>query len=214
MVLDSQRQNVDPLLNKIARPFLKINPDVLSVLALISALVGGIALYLSNSEPPTTHYLLLIASIFVLLNGLFDAIDGKVAKLTNKASKRGDYLDHAFDRFADVFIVGGLALSSWTRLDLGLIAISAMLLTSYMGTQAQAVGAKRNYGGLMGRADRLILLTIFPVLQYIQTLYPQYQPPYQLSILDFLLLILALVGSLTIIQRFIQTLRWFKDNET
>jgi len=214
MVLDSQRQNVDPLLNKIARPFLTINPDVLSVLALISSLVGGIALFLSHSEQVTTHLYLLVASIFVLLNGLFDAIDGKVAKLTNKASKRGDFLDHAFDRFADVFIVGGLALSSWTRLDIGLIALSAMLLTSYMGTQAQAVGAKRNYGGLMGRADRLILLTIFPVLQYLQTLYPQYQLPYQISVLDLLLLILAFVGTLTVIQRFIQTLRWFKDNET
>ena len=35
-----------------------------------------------------------------------------------------------------------------------------------MGTQAQAVGAGREYAGLLGRADRLVVLAIVPVIQY------------------------------------------------
>jgi len=35
-----------------------------------------------------------------------------------------------------------------------------------MGTQAQAVGAGRVYSGLLGRADRLVLLMAVPVIQF------------------------------------------------
>ena len=98
---------------------------------------------------------------------MFDAIDGKVAKLTNRATARGDFLDHALDRYADVFMVGALALSSWCRPGIGLLAIVGVFLTSYMGTQAQAIGHKRDYSGFLGRADRLALLIVFPVIQHI-----------------------------------------------
>ena len=39
-------------------------------------------------------------------------------------------------------------------------------MLSYMGTQAQAVGAGREYAGLLGRADRLVVLSIVPIIQY------------------------------------------------
>ena len=39
-------------------------------------------------------------------------------------------------------------------------------MLSYMGTQAQAVGAGREYAGLLGRADRLIVLMLVPIIHY------------------------------------------------
>ena len=210
MVLDKQRDNVDPLLSKFAKCFSSINPDVLTWFSLVFAIVAGMFFYFSNPEMELNNYFLYGAVFFVFLNGFFDAIDGKVAKLTHKTSMRGDFLDHAIDRYADVFMVGGLALSAWCRYpSIGLLAIVGMLLTSYMGTQAQAIGYKRDYSGLLGRADRLVLLMIVPIIQHI-LLHYTYQLPLGFYLMEWVLIYFAIVGNLTAVQRFISTYRWFK----
>ncbi|MCX6666849.1 MAG: CDP-alcohol phosphatidyltransferase family protein [Euryarchaeota archaeon] len=208
MVLDTQRENVDPFFMAIAKRFSKIDPNVLTWLSLVFAIVAGLFFYFSSKEFESVNFFLCVAVIFVSLNGLFDAIDGKVAKLTNKVSKKGDFLDHALDRYADVFMVGGLALSSWCDTRIGLLAIVGMLLTSYMGTQSQAVGYQREYSGLLGRADRLVILMVTPVIQHM-LLYSNIQMPWGISLLSWILIYFAVVGNITAVQRFYNTLKWF-----
>ncbi|KYK30297.1 MAG: hypothetical protein AYK22_04125 [Thermoplasmatales archaeon SG8-52-3] len=211
MVLDNQRKNVDPILNSIARRFIKINPNSLSWLSVLFAFLAGLFFYLSSPNLELINFYLYYAVIFIFLNGFFDAIDGKVAKLSNKTSKMGDFLDHALDRFADVLILGGLALSPWCRYpSIGLLAIVGMLLTSYMGTQAQAVGYKRNYSGLLGRADRLVLLMFAPIIQHILLFYSDLKLPLELYLLEWVLIYFAVIGNITALQRFYSTLRYFK----
>jgi len=212
MVLDKQRTNIDPLLSIFAKHFKRLNPDVISVVSLVFSVIAGLLFYLSTPEEELTNYFLYGASLFVFLNGLFDAIDGKVAKMTNKTSAHGDFLDHVIDRYADVFIVGGLALSTWCDLRIGFLAIIGMLLTSYMGTQSQAVGYKRNYSGLLGRADRLVLLMVAPVLQHI-FLVVDIQLPFGLNLLEYVLIYFAVIGNITALQRFLDTILWFRKNK-
>jgi archaetidylinositol phosphate synthase len=211
MVLDRTRNRVDPVLNVIAKRFTRINPDLLTWCALLFSLLAGAFFYFSYPSSELQNFFLFFAALFVFLNGLFDAIDGKVAKLTHKMSARGDFLDHALDRYADVFMVGGLALSSWCRPPIGLLAIVGVLLTSYMGTQAQAIGYKRDYSGLLGRADRLVLLMIFPILQHI-ALQTSLELPWNITIIELILAYFAVVGNITAIQRFYVTLRWFRGD--
>ena len=204
MVLDTQRENVAPLIDRFAKIFISISPNVLSWFSLVFAILAGLLFYFSTPD----NYFLLIAVLFVFLNGFFDAIDGKVAKLTNKVSKKGDFIDHAIDRYADIFILGGLAFSMWCQLWIGFLAIVGMFLTSYMGTQAQAVGCKRNYSGLLGRADRLVLLMVFPV---IQNIFMNYTTGFLFgfTLLEWMLVYFAVIGNITAIQRFYSTLKWF-----
>jgi len=209
MVLDKKRDSVDPVLSVVAKQFSKVNPDVLTWLALLFAVISGMFFYFSSVEMELLNYYLFFAALFVFLNGLFDAVDGKVAKIANKTSLRGDFLDHALDRYADVFIVGGLALSSWCRPSIGLLAVIGMLLTSYMGTQSQAIGHKRDYSGLLGRADRLVLLMIFPIVQHIALRY-SLQLPWNTTVLEWGLIYFAVVGNITAVQRFYSTLKWFR----
>ena len=205
MVLDNQRENVDPLLTKFAKHFKWVNPNTLTWISLVFAIIAGVFFYFSHPDQELQNFYLYGAALFVFLNGFFDAIDGKIAKLTNKTSKRGDFLDHAIDRYADVFIVGGLALSAWcTYPMIGLLAVVGMLLTSYMGTQAQAIGYKRDYSGLLGRADRLVLMMITPIVAHIFLIY-NIQLPY-LNLLSWVLVYFAVMGNLTAIQRFYSTL--------
>ena len=209
MVLESQRENIDPVLSVIAKRFSKINPNILTWMSVIFAFIAGLFFYFSSPELELVNYYLYGAVLFVFLNGLFDAIDGKVAKLTNRMSKRGDFLDHAIDRYADVFMVGGLALSSWCDVRIGLLAIVGMLLTSYMGTQSQAIGYKRDYSGLLARADRLVLLMIAPLVQHI-LLHYNLQMPWGLSLLEWVFIYFALMGHITAVQRIYSNQKWFK----
>ena len=210
MVLNGQRKNIDPLLTSIAKRFVNVNPDVFTWMSALFAFLAGVFFYLSSPTLELTNYYLYGAVIFVTLNGFFDAIDGKIAKLANKTSKRGDFLDHAIDRYADVFMVGGLALSPWCRYNiLGFLAIVGMLLTSYMGTQAQAIGFKRDYSGVLGRADRLALLIFAPIIQHI--LLPDFGIIGNLYLLEWVLFYFAVMGNTTAVQRFLSTLEWFKE---
>lgn len=209
MVLDKKRAAVDPILTKMARFFSSVSPDVFTWLALICAILASLFFYYSSPQNELEYSFLLGASLFVFLNGLFDAIDGKIAKLNHLSSKKGDFLDHAIDRFADVFIVGGLALSPWCHLEIGFFAMIGMLLTSYMGTQAQAVGMKRLYAGLLGRADRLALLMFAPVITHILLRY-SVNMLYGYSLLDWVLIYLAIIGNFTAVQRFGTTMLSFK----
>jgi archaetidylinositol phosphate synthase len=209
MVLDKTRRKADPLLTVIAKCFVSVNPDVITWLALFFSILAGVFFYFSHPLSESKNYFLVFGAVFVFLNGLFDAVDGKVAKLTQKASARGDFLDHVLDRYADVFMVGALALSPWCRSPIGLVAMVGVLLTSYMGTQAQAVGYQREYSGLLGRADRLVLLIVFPVIQHLDH-GGSVVLPWDMTIIEVVLVYFAVVGNITAIQRFFVTLRWFR----
>jgi archaetidylinositol phosphate synthase len=213
MVLDNQRENVDPLLTRIAKHFTVFEPNTLTWISLIFAFLAGLFFFFSDPDAKLFNFYLYFAALFVFLNGFFDAIDGKVAKLKKKISSMGDFLDHAIDRYADVLMLGGLALSPWcTNPAIGLLAVVGMLLTSYMGTQSQAVGHKRNYSGLLGRADRLVLLMIAPIIQHILIL-TDFSIIWGFYLLEWVLIYFAVVGNITAIQRFISTLSWFKNKK-
>jgi len=148
----------------------------------------------------------------VLTNSILDLLDGKVAKLTGKQTTKGDYLDHAIDRFSDALLLGGIAFSPWVPVEIGMLAVVFTLLTSYVGTQGQAVGLGRNYGGLLGRADRMVLLLVLPWVQVWWThdgrgdLVVAGQA---LTLLGWMLAYFAVVGLLTTVQRFVGGLAGF-----
>lgn len=129
-----------------------VTPNFLTGIAFVAASVAGLAFYVSS---PARWWLVLAGAGLLGLGAILDAADGLLARRIDEASALGDFLDHSMDRFADVAILLGLTFSPWVPVEVGLFAIVGTLLTSYMGTQAQAVGVGRDYGGLVGRADRL-----------------------------------------------------------
>ena len=204
MVLDKHRKDAEFTLAPVAKRFINVNPNTVSWLGLIMAAVSGFLLYFSWEY----HWLLPLAAIAVIVSGYFDALDGKIAKMAGKCSIKGDYLDHVFDRYADMFMIAAIAVSGWCNTYIGLLAVIGVLLTSYMGTQAQAIGAKRLYDGLLGRADRVVLCFLFPIIQGIACLagYGTLDiAGYSISWMEIMMIYFAILGNLTAIQRGIIT---------
>ena len=186
----------------MAKALSRFSPNAISGMSLVIAVLAALATFYS---PDHWQMLLPLVTVLVLVSGLFDALDGKVARLTGKTSRRGDFLDHVLDRYADVFMIGAVAVSAWCNPYLGMAAIIGVLLTSYMGTQAQAVGSARNYSGLLGRADRIVLSFSIPLVQFVIMSVNGYGwltfGPIHLSAFEMMMLWFAVVGNLTAIQR-------------
>jgi len=197
MTLDQFR----PLAEKGLSPFVRaadalgLSPDGVSVLAFACAVAAGIAFGLAPpSEAPLSY---VAGSALVFANGWLDLVDGALARAQGTDSSGGDLLDHVLDRYADIAVLVGLA-AGIGRYGLGLAAVTGVLMTSYLGTQIQAVGIGREYGGLLGRADRLALVGVVGVVA------AAVPGPLVggLSAVALLLAVFAVVGHFTAVQRF------------
>lgn len=200
-MLEARRALADPILIPLANRLRHANPNHLSWLAFLVAVAAGFAFYVGTPAG------LLLAILLVFVNALLDALDGKVAKLTGRESARGDFLDHVLDRYADLFMIGGIALGGYGDLLIGLFAILGVLLASYMGTQAQAVGLGRAYGGVMGRADRLVIVWFAAWIQLLADPRGVGGGPLVYGPLTLALLVFAVLGQFTAIQRAVQSWR-------
>jgi archaetidylinositol phosphate synthase len=199
MTLDRFR----PLADRALDPFVSaarmtgLSPNGVSVIAFLLA-VGAGGVYAVATRTPLLY---LAGAFLVFCNGWLDLVDGALARELDVASSGGDLLDHVLDRYADIAIIVGLA-AGIDRWALGIAAVTGVLMTSYLGTQAQAVGLDRVYGGLLGRADRLALVGLVTgVAAFVQ---PQVA---DLSLVGWLLVLFALVGHLTAVQRFYHSMR-------
>jgi len=200
MSLDSLRPHAQSILKPLVRVMsrMAITPDALSVISLVFAIAAGM-LYAVSWDSTT---LVLAAAALVLLNGVADAMDGELARSSGTAGKRGDFLDHVIDRYADVFIICGIFFGAYVGWRIGVAAVVGTLLTSYLGVQAQAVGVGRYYGGILGRADRLVIIMLASVLYF---LYPK--EIYGFSFLGWSIVLIAIASNLTAIQRFVHIWR-------
>ena len=190
MVADDYRDLGTKILTPVAN-IIPFGPMGISLLSLITALIAGYSFYISDIDENKSW--LLLASLMVFLTAVFDALDGIVARIRGLSSKRGDLVDHTLDRVADIIIVGGIALGSLVDITIGFSAIIGILMLSYMGTQAQAIGAGRDYAGILGRADRLIVLTIVPIIQYFDE---------ELNYMELMCYLFAIVCTLSAFYRF------------
>jgi archaetidylinositol phosphate synthase len=190
MTLDQYRTHVKVYFDPLVAVAIKcrLTPNFFTIAALVASAAAGI-LFWQN--------LLLWGVIAVALNAFCDAMDGAVAREMNVQSKRGDFLDHAVDRYADIFIICGLFAGGLVPWPIGVFALTGVLMSSYLGTQAQAVGVGRYYGGVLGRADRLVLIMVVGI---VELLIPM--TFYGLSWIGWMLVLFGIFGHFTAFQRF------------
>jgi CDP-diacylglycerol--glycerol-3-phosphate 3-phosphatidyltransferase len=133
-----------------------ITADVLTATGLVSALATAFTV-------ATGH--LHIAIGLLILTGLHDLLDGPVAKAAGTASVRGAFFDSVADRVSDAVLMGGVSwyLVSTHRGHLSLLPLAILGVTnliSYQRAKAEALGIDAAKGGLMERAERMILLGV------------------------------------------------------
>lgn len=206
MTLDQFRPKVEGIMDPAVSVCIRlgITPNSLTVASFLAAIGAGFTYYFGN---------ILVATFLVLCNAVFDALDGAIARAKNTQGPLGDFFDHSVDRYSDIFIIVGIfagGFSTWQYSPeivayIGVFALTGVLMSSYLGTQAQAVGVGRFYGGVLGRADRLVLLLVAGILDIMIP-----GGVYGLPYLGWLLLIFGILGHFTAIQRFMHVWKKMK----
>jgi len=141
----------------------RVHPNLISTLGFAVTVVAG---FLYASDHVRT------AGFFVLLGGLADIFDGRVARESGLASKFGSFYDSTMDRISEIVVfLGLLSLYNEYRTDpsdVGMIyaivvALAGSMMVSYTRSRAEALGLDCNVG-FMQRAERVVLLGLGSIL--------------------------------------------------
>ena len=157
------RPHLQWLLQPIGRGLsrLGITPLVLTLLGLVVTVVGAIMIGSGR---------IVGGASVALVGSLLDGLDGSVARAAGTESPRGALLDAMADRIGEVAVLSGLAAAVAGDQRLVLLVVAALggsLLVPYLRARAEAAGLDGR-GGMMGRAERVILFTLGLLLGLIE----------------------------------------------
>jgi len=136
------------------------------------------------------------AGVMVVLAGMCDVLDGRLARETNRISKFGALMDSTIDRYSEVMLFLGLAIFFYDK-HLHVVypiifAIAGSFMVSYTRARAEGLGIKCKVG-LMKREERITYLAIGSLLGAI--------PGIGIYIVIATIWFVAIFANITVIQR-------------
>ncbi|WXG42771.1 MAG: archaetidylinositol phosphate synthase [Promethearchaeati archaeon SRVP18_Atabeyarchaeia-1] len=131
-----------------------------------------------------------LAGIMILITGLFDALDGALARLTDKITARGGFLDSVLDRYSDAIIMIAIIFAGLCNVVWGFVALIGSLLVSYSKARVEAFGVKHF---VVGFAERPVRLLMIALAFFLENWYPK--------TLNYAIIALAILTHLTVLQR-------------
>ena len=191
-VLNNLRDTLKPALEKMGRGFAStgLSPNFWTSVglgfAILSAIVYGMSI----------EFGLIIGGILLLVSGFFDMVDGQVARVTGKTSKKGSYLDSMFDKIAEVAIFFGILVGGYAEPYLVFLAITLSLLVSYARAKSDIINVKLQGIGIGERAERLLVIAIIGIIGYMEPA----------------VIIVVIIAGITLIQRMIVTTKNIKED--
>ena len=152
---------IDPLVAWLVRN--RVSPNVITTIGTLTYVVGGV-IYASGH--------IRTAGWWLGLTAVFDVLDGKVARATNRTTIFGAFYDSTLDRVADGAVLGGLAIffarndvlhgvPPWAgtpMVAVTLLGVIGTFLTSYTRARAESLGIDAKVG-MMQRPERVTLLS-------------------------------------------------------
>ncbi len=170
----------------------RINPNVLTFLGLVINMVA--AAFLAVGE-------FRIAGCVIIFAGLFDMVDGRVARATNQVTRFGGFFDSVLDRYSDIALLVGLlvyygTINRSSYVVLTAIVMAASVMISYTRSRAENIIPTCKVG-FLERPERVVLFII-------GALFDRMAP---------VLWVIAVLGNLTVIHRMIFTYKETKHLE-
>ena len=190
-MLNNLRDSLQPHLEKIGRSFAStgISPNGWSCIGLVFAFASAFV-YGWNIE-----YSLIIGGVILLIAGFFDIVDGQVARVSQKVTRAGGFLDSVFDKIAEVAIFLGILIGGFAEPYLVFLAITFSLLVSYTRSRAESLGVKLQGIGIGERAERLLVIAIIGIFGF----------------MEYAVIIVIIIAAITFIQRIVVSAKALKE---
>jgi len=189
-MISTVKPKLSKLINAIAKPFMRIDPNILSLLGILPPLFF---IYFMASK-------LYIPALFMFAGLFLDTIDGAVARMTGKSSAFGGFLDSSLDRVSDALFIWAFALAGLVRYEFVIVAMFLSLFISYLRSRAELAGnGKITLAvGIIERPERLVALFIALLLNVI---WPDVQVIAGVNLSETVFIILIVLSFVTIFQR-------------
>ena len=186
-MLNNLRNRLRPALEGVGRSFAStgVSPNAWTCIGLAFAVASAAAYGLAP------EYALLIGGALLLVSGFFDVVDGQVARVTGRTSKKGEYLDSMSDKIAEVAVFFGILAGGHAEPYLVFLAITLSLLVSYARAKSDAVGVKLQGVGIGERAERLLVIAIVGMIGF----------------MEYATIIVVVIAAVTLAQRLAVTAR-------
>jgi CDP-diacylglycerol--glycerol-3-phosphate 3-phosphatidyltransferase len=147
--------------------WLKITPNQVTIAGTVLNLAAGA---LVIAEPDHLYW----AGIVFVVAGLMDMLDGALARMSQKVTPFGAFLDSTLDRVSEGVILSAIAYLlavQGREIDVALVVLALLgsVLVSYTRARAESLGVECKVG-LMSRPERVILIAVglfFDVLPYV-----------------------------------------------
>jgi phosphatidylglycerophosphate synthase/flavodoxin len=197
------------ILMPLAKRLLFIHPDIISYSATVVA-AGTMLCYLFADRNPS---LLIWSIVLTLLRMTMNTIDGVIAIERGNLRLKGEIVNALPDRYSDIFILVGIALSPLCRPVWGMIGIASMFLVSYTGMLGKAIGVEWQHQGPLGKVERLSLLMLVSFLQYLNFIgrIPALSVPgYPITYMEAGMMLFPVLGQITVFNRLREQLRQVK----
>lgn len=190
-MLNNLRGTLQPILEKIGKAFAStgFSPNFWTVVGLLFALASAVVYGMG------IEFGLIIGGVLLLVSGFFDMVDGQVARITGKTSKKGSYLDSMFDKIAEVAIFLGLLIGGYAEPYLIMLAITLSLLVSYARAKSDTLNINMQGIGIGERAERLLVIAIIGIIGYMEPA----------------VMIVVVIAGITLVQRMITTAKNIKE---
>ena len=168
----------------------------------------------------------ILAGVLVVFGGVFDLFDGALARATGKAGPLGAFMDSVFDRWGEGVVYLGIL---WGTLEMGLFrpviltgaASVAAFMVSYVRAKSESEGFTPGKGmaavGLAPREVRIVILTLGLIGAGVigtdigsttcDTCAGGAAYPAGALVLEAALGLIAVLGTLTVIQRILHVVR-------
>ncbi len=172
----------------------RISPNVLTLLGLVINVIAAMLFGYAGGED---HWrMFLYAGLVIIGAGIFDMVDGRVARATNQVTVFGGFFDSVIDRYSDVALFFGL-LVFYARAGrffyIGLVAFVMLssVMVSYTRARAESLIGSCKVG-FMERPERIVLIIIGALFEKWGAMAP-------------VLWVLALLSTITVIHRILYT---------
>ena len=172
----------------------RISPNVLTFIGLVINIIAAILFGYANSS--NYQRLFLYAGLVIIGAGIFDMVDGRVARATNKVTTFGGFFDSVIDRYSDVALFFGLLVyyaraGHFFYLVLVAFVMVSSVMVSYTRARAESLIGSCKVG-FMERPERIVLVIIGALFARWDAMAP-------------VLWILAVLSTVTIINRIVYT---------
>src|SRR5258707_5205463 len=172
----------------------RISPNALTFIGLIINIIAAILFGYANSQNYSRMF--LYAGLVIIGAGIFDMVDGRVARATNKVTTFGGFFDSVIDRYSDVALFFGL-LVYYARANrffylvlVAVVMVSSVMVSYNRGQAASLIGSCKV--GFMERPERIVLVIIGALFARWGAMAP-------------VLWVLAVLSTITVIHRILYT---------